>query len=293
MKYGIRERIIGGIILIALAVIVVPMFFGSPSERESGPGPTMTINQQPIEVPQRDIAPPQSELSSAPDDGSDPSADVSQYAQLLPEETPSGNGATVEPEAAASAGAAQEPAPAANAPAEPTPITPVQAPERPAPPLQQAEAPAPPAAAPSAPAQAPERPAAAPPQQAPSRSEPSASQGSGSLASSDPIMAAANRHRGDSGASSPSAGSSSSAAAPSSGNWSVQAGSFGQGANADRLVEQLRGLGFDAYKISRGANSVVMVGPFQSSEAGESARQQLQQRANINGFVVRNTGNAG
>ncbi|WP_027349042.1 SPOR domain-containing protein [Halotalea alkalilenta] len=290
MKYGIRERIIGGIILIALAVIVVPMFFGSPSERESGPGPTMTINQQPIEVPQRDIAPPQSELFSAPDDGSDSTADVSQYAQLLPEEAPSGNGPTVEPEAAASAGAAQEPAPAASMPAEPTPITPVQAPERPAPPPQQAQAPAP-----SAPARAPERPAAAPPQQAqaPSRSESSASQGSGSLASSDPIMAAANRYRGDSGASSSSTGSSSSAAAPSSGNWSVQAGSFGQGANADRLVEQLRGLGFAAYKISRGANSVVMVGPFQSSEAGESARQQLQQRANINGFVVRNTGNAG
>ncbi|WP_276204954.1 hypothetical protein [Kushneria phosphatilytica] len=33
MKYGKRERIVGAIIIIAIAVIVLPMLFGKPATR--------------------------------------------------------------------------------------------------------------------------------------------------------------------------------------------------------------------------------------------------------------------
>ncbi|WP_084387958.1 SPOR domain-containing protein [Kushneria phosphatilytica] len=85
----------------------------------------------------------------------------------------------------------------------------------------------------------------------------------------DPIMNAANR--GSSG----------------SGDWAVQAGSFGKADNADRLVARLKDLGFHAYQKSRKDLQTVYVGPYDSSEAGEQARTQLQQRANIKGLVVR------
>ncbi|OBX36836.1 cell division protein DedD [Halomonas elongata] len=57
MKYGMRERISGALILIALAVIFVPLLFDDPAPREERPEPTLTI-EQPIEVERRDLEEP-------------------------------------------------------------------------------------------------------------------------------------------------------------------------------------------------------------------------------------------
>lgn len=91
-------------------------------------------------------------------------------------------------------------------------------------------------------------------------------------------MAAANRN------------SHSAPQASASGGWAVQAGSFGQPGNADRLIEQLKSLGFSAYKQPRGELNTVYVGPFGSTEESEQARSALQEKANIKGLIVRREG---
>ncbi|PMR77057.1 acetyl-CoA carboxylase subunit beta [Billgrantia endophytica] len=58
MKYGMRERISGAIILIALAVIFVPMLFEEPAPRDERPQPMLTI-EQPVPVERRDVPDPQ------------------------------------------------------------------------------------------------------------------------------------------------------------------------------------------------------------------------------------------
>ncbi|MDN3554798.1 SPOR domain-containing protein [Halomonas maura] len=58
MKYGMRERVSGALILIALAVIFVPLLFDDPAPREDRPEPVLTI-EQPVEVQRRDVADPQ------------------------------------------------------------------------------------------------------------------------------------------------------------------------------------------------------------------------------------------
>ncbi|WP_372613064.1 SPOR domain-containing protein [Halomonas sp.] len=58
MKYGMRERLSGAIILIALAVIFVPMLFDEPAPREERPQPVLTI-EQPVDVERRDVPDPQ------------------------------------------------------------------------------------------------------------------------------------------------------------------------------------------------------------------------------------------
>lgn len=58
MKYGMRERISGAIILIALAVIFVPMLFDEPAPRGERPQPVLTI-EQPVPVERRDVPEPQ------------------------------------------------------------------------------------------------------------------------------------------------------------------------------------------------------------------------------------------
>ncbi len=65
MKYGWRERISGALILLALAVIFLPLLFDDPAPREERPRPTMTI-EQPVEVPHREPEAPEppDELSS-------------------------------------------------------------------------------------------------------------------------------------------------------------------------------------------------------------------------------------
>ncbi|RKQ97240.1 DedD protein [Kushneria sinocarnis] len=238
MKYGKRERIVGAVIIIAVAVIVLPMLFGDPEPRDQGPSPTMTI-EQPIDVQRDDVQSPESPLderqaaqggnqSPAPQPDSRPqqgNPQASQSSQLLPSSP--GNGQSGSP-------ADREGAPSGTA----------------------------------------ERQSAAPTEQPAGRdsSAETASQQSGSSEpqqeSDDPIMNAANRGSG-------------------SGGWAVQAGSFGKADNADRLVSRLKDLGFDAYQKARNDLQTVYVGPYNSSEAGEQARTQLQQRANIKGLVVR------
>jgi len=58
MKYGMRERLSGAVILIALAVIFLPMLFDEPSPRGERPQPVMTI-EQPVEVERRELPDPQ------------------------------------------------------------------------------------------------------------------------------------------------------------------------------------------------------------------------------------------
>lgn len=58
MKYGMRERVSGGVILIALAVIFLPMLFDEPAPRSERPQPVMTI-EKPVEVERRELPDPQ------------------------------------------------------------------------------------------------------------------------------------------------------------------------------------------------------------------------------------------
>ncbi|MGM0784831.1 MAG: SPOR domain-containing protein [Pseudomonadota bacterium] len=58
MKYGMRERISGAVILLALAVIFVPMLFDEPAPREERPEPVLTI-EQPVPVERHDVPEPQ------------------------------------------------------------------------------------------------------------------------------------------------------------------------------------------------------------------------------------------
>ncbi|WP_225810000.1 SPOR domain-containing protein [Halomonas lysinitropha] len=53
-----RERLSGAVILIALAVIFVPMLFDEPAPRSERPQPVMTI-EQPVEVERRDVPDPE------------------------------------------------------------------------------------------------------------------------------------------------------------------------------------------------------------------------------------------
>lgn len=58
MKYGMRERISGAVILIALAVIFVPMLFDEPAPRDERPEPVLSI-EQPVTVERRNVPDPQ------------------------------------------------------------------------------------------------------------------------------------------------------------------------------------------------------------------------------------------
>ncbi|ASK18780.1 SPOR domain-containing protein [Halomonas sp. N3-2A] len=106
-----------------------------------------------------------------------------------------------------------------------------------------------------------------------------------SAGADDPIaelMAANNRNN---------ATTSSNAAGPTSssqGEWAVQVGSFGDAGNARRLSDQLTQAGFSAYLRERDNNlTSVYVGPYATSEDGESAMAIIKQRANVQGLLVR------
>ncbi|MGP9766749.1 SPOR domain-containing protein [Halomonas sp. AOP13-D3-9] len=114
---------------------------------------------------------------------------------------------------------------------------------------------------------------------------------------SDPIadLIASNSGSGQSSAGgasqSSSQSSSSSAPSPSSsaqGEWAVQVGSFGEPGNAQRLSEQLSEEGFTVYQRERDNNmTTVFVGPYATSEEGESAMSSIKERANVQGLLVR------
>ncbi|MFC2991583.1 SPOR domain-containing protein [Halomonas tibetensis] len=82
--------------------------------------------------------------------------------------------------------------------------------------------------------------------------------------------------------------SSAPASAVPGGEWAVQVGSFGEPGNAERLLEQLREEGFPAYSRPRDNNlTTVYAGPYDSSEAGERAMNELKSRINLQGLLVR------
>ncbi|WP_083003549.1 SPOR domain-containing protein [Halomonas sp. GT] len=110
----------------------------------------------------------------------------------------------------------------------------------------------------------------------------------------DPIaelMATNNRNNASSSSSTSSPSESSNAAGPTSssqGEWAVQVGSFGDAGNARRLSEQLAQAGFSTYLRERDNNlTSVYVGPYSTSEDGESAMSIIKQRANVQGLLVR------
>ncbi|SDN89738.1 SPOR domain-containing protein [Vreelandella arcis] len=72
------------------------------------------------------------------------------------------------------------------------------------------------------------------------------------------------------------------------GEWAVQVGSFGNPDNARRLSEQLTNQGFSVYQRERDNQmTTVYVGPFASSEEGETAMSDVKQQANVQGLLVR------
>lgn len=110
---------------------------------------------------------------------------------------------------------------------------------------------------------------------------------------SDPIadlIASNSSDTGNSNSGSAS-GSSQAASAPAStaqGEWAVQVGSFGEPGNARRLSQQLSDQGFTVYQRERDNNmTTVFVGPYATSEEGESAMSSIKERANVQGLLVR------
>ncbi|MFC3283780.1 SPOR domain-containing protein [Litchfieldella rifensis] len=221
MKYGMRERLSGAVIIIALAVIFVPMLFDEPAPREERPEPVLTI-EQPIDVERVPVPDPE------------PPSTLGNIREPQPLGEPEARD-DIRNNRAKEEQSEEEPAQVVQVP----PVEPK------------------PSSDASAPAEVKPKPA-------------------------DPIaeLARAAEERSD-------AAESTTPASPA-GEWAVQAGSFGKPGNAERLEAQLNEQGFSAYRREReGGLTSVYVGPYDSSEAGERARTELKERANIQGLLVR------
>ncbi|MEA2120382.1 SPOR domain-containing protein [Halovibrio sp. HP20-50] len=104
---------------------------------------------------------------------------------------------------------------------------------------------------------------------------------------SDPIADLIARNSGSAGSSSQRQNASNPASS-AQGEWAVQVGSFGEAGNAQRLSQQLSEAGFTVYQRERGNNmTTVFVGPYATSEQGESAMASIKERANVQGLLVR------
>lgn len=225
MKYGMRERISGAVILLALAVIFIPMLFDDPPSREEQPEPVLTI-EQPIEVERQPVdepEPPPSLGQIQMPEGRDDGAQAPVQVEPLPEGDvqPTPEPETVEPEAV-----------------EPEPARQVADPE--------------------------------------TRSDPIAD------------LARQSEQRQSRQRQEEQAPAQTDSAPAASGEWAVQVGSFGEPGNAERLEADLVSQGFNAFRRARDNDlTTVYVGPFASSEAGEQARTELKEQANIQGLLVR------
>ncbi|GGX93098.1 hypothetical protein GCM10007160_20790 [Litchfieldella qijiaojingensis] len=217
MKYGMRERLSGAVIIIALAVIFVPMLFDEPAPREERPQPVLTI-EQPIEVERTPVSDPELPSTLGRIDEPRPLVDPRGSVEATSEEEESreNEAETVQ------VPPAEEPASEKSAPpaeVQPETVDPIAELARAAEQRREAKSPIP---------------------------------------------------------------------AASAGEWAVQAGSFGEPGNAERLEAKLNEQGFNAYRRQReGGLTSVYVGPYDSSEAGERARTELKERANIQGLLVR------
>lgn len=95
MKYGWRERVSGAVILVALAVIFVPMLFDDPAPRSERPQPVLTI-EQPVEVERREVEEPQPPASldepglpQAIEESRQPGDEEAPAGEVAPESPPS------------------------------------------------------------------------------------------------------------------------------------------------------------------------------------------------------------
>lgn len=252
MDNQVKQRVIGAVVLVALAVIFVPMLLEKP---DSDLGPVgSNLPEQPDQVVQDRIEPltlPEPPAEEEP-------------AQLVLDQGPAGEAnAPVDAAAQPAQGAAPAPAPAAEAT---TPVVPVL----PAPVTTAPIAPAPATTAPAAPAQPPvaETTPAAPVQQAaPTPAAPATT----------PAAPA------------PSA-QTDTAAKPLSG-WVVQLASLASKDNALALRERLRGLGYTAFveetTTAQGVLYRVRVGPELERANAETLRNRLEQQVQIKGIVAR------
>ncbi|WP_458526780.1 SPOR domain-containing protein [Onishia taeanensis] len=230
-----RERVSGAVILVALAVIFLPMLFDDPVSRDERPQPMLSI-EAPMQVERVEVDEPEppSRLDEAP------SRDAASVAGEPGEASRASNG---DDRAASQAPTATSREPSAES-QEPS-----------------AESQAPTAASSQEPAVATSQPAST--SQATADAE----------APEDPIAELARAAE---------------AKRVAAGEWSVQAGSFGEPGNAERLEQQLEAKGFNAYRRPRGNDlTAVYVGPFASAEEGERARGELKTKANLQGLVVR------
>lgn len=276
MKYGMRERISGGIILVAIAVILVLIFFGRPGHHnDDAAAPDVSFNQQPLNngvVNDQPLTPP-AEVPAASVTNNPAAPDLAVPNLDQQNET---------------VGTHPQPAPVAPQSAPAAPINIQSAPVVAAQPAPQPQRPAVTSTAPARVTPAPSKPVSVPQPAHKPVAEPKAEAKPGKLASSDPIMNAAQRNDTHPAATSANpAAPAPSTVAPTEG-WSVQAGSFGNTDNAQRLIQRLSQNGFKAYILKRDPNTVVLVGPFSTSQAAEEVRAQMQQRAGTNGLVVRN-----
>lgn len=117
MKYGMRERLSGAVILIALGVIFVPMLFDEPTPRDERPEPALTI-EEPVAVERQDV--PDPEPPSSLGEIRFPSGTASQSPEPVVEEAAtqaseavaSGEFETPEPDAPSTTASASDEAPA-------------------------------------------------------------------------------------------------------------------------------------------------------------------------------------
>ncbi|WP_242458057.1 SPOR domain-containing protein [Halomonas sp. YLGW01] len=231
-----RERLSGAVILVALAVIFLPMLFDDPVPREERPQPMLSI-EAPLEVDRVEVDDPQppAGLDDRVDGSLDSSSDESSGERI----GAASNDATGQVD---DAGASEAGVPDADEPSEPQVVS--------------------------------QQPSAAPNEPEVTSNAPEGSDGGeqGETAV-DPIAELARAAE---------------AKRAAAGEWSVQAGSFGEPGNAERLEQQLEAKGFNAYRRPRGNDlTAVYVGPFASAEEGERARSELKAKANLQGLVVR------
>lgn len=105
MKYGMRERISGAIILVALAVIFLPMLLDEPTPRSERPEPVLTI-EQPIPVDQRDVDSPEPPVNLEEDADSDRVVEPATGSQLGQSDADASSPTASSPSAASNDGAA-------------------------------------------------------------------------------------------------------------------------------------------------------------------------------------------
>ncbi|WP_240724880.1 SPOR domain-containing protein [Onishia niordana] len=224
-----RERVSGAVILLALAVIFLPMLFDDPVSRDERPQPMLSI-EAPLEVERVAVDEPQP--PSRLDETSNEASTQVERQQ---------DSASSEAEAVKPNGNADKPV---------VDVPSVASDEQEETARETAEA-----------------------SEASQESAPQAQADASQPEQADPIADLARAAEEKRAA---------------TGEWSVQAGSFGEPGNAERLEEKLESQGFNAYRRPRGNDlTAVYVGPFASAEEGERARSELKAKANLQGLVVR------